>query len=118
MKKLLFYILAMLSVSSVHAANFHCEDDEKIWKADFSLEETIMTDLNIFKNDVLHRSFPKLEGSRIRIFKREFFEFDLGSPRYFDFDRRRGAKSFEAVFYLKRHPFAIDITVYCKQEEE
>lgn len=118
MKKLLFSILAMLMVSTVHAANFQCEDDEKIWKVDFNLEESTITNLNFYKNNVLHRSFLKVEGSRIRIFKREFFEFDLMAPRYFDFERRRGATSFEAVFFLKRHPFAFDTTVYCKQEQE
>lgn len=118
MKKLLFSIFAMLLLSSVQAANFHCEDEEKIWKIDFNLEESIITNLNFYKNDVLHRSFPRVEGNRVRIFKREYFEFDLMSPRYFDFDRRRGATSFEAVFFLKRHPFAFDTTVYCKQEQE
>jgi hypothetical protein len=117
MKKIL--IIALLGIISrpILASNITCISEDKIWKVQFELEKDILTYLRITKGEDIAYSSDRIEGARTRIFKTEFFDFDLGAPRYLQFERRIGATNFVAAFYLKKHPFAAEIDVLCTQED-
>ncbi len=115
MKKIL--IIALLGIISrpILASNITCISEDKIWNVQFELNQDVLSDLRITKGEVIAYSSDRIEGARTRIFKTEYFDFDLGAPRYLQFERRIGATSFIAAFYLKKHPFAAEIDVFCTQ---
>jgi hypothetical protein len=117
MKKLI--LLGMLALHSLplFADSVACKSEEDLWAVSFDLNDDILTDLKIMKMGNLVVSRDKIQGIKTRIFKTEFYEFDLGAPRYLDFEKRMNAKIFEAAFYLKKHPFAAEIGVLCKMSE-
>ena len=114
MKKLI--LLGMLALHSLPllADSVACKSEEDLWSVSFDLSGDVLTDLKIMKMDNLVVSRDKIQGVKTRIFKTEFYEFDLGAPRYLDFEKRMNAKIFEAAFYLKKHPFAAEINILCK----
>jgi len=117
MKKLLLTLLVLTSLPSF-ANSIACQSEDEIWFTSFKLDGDIITDLRILKNGTPIVSRDKIEGIKTRIFKTEFYEFDLGAPRYFDFEKRINSKVFEASFYLKKHPFGFEINVLCKKLDE
>ncbi len=114
MKKLILLSLLAFTSLPVFANSIACKSDDDIWFTSFKLDGDIITDLKILKNGNPMVSRDQIEGARTRIFKTEYYDFDLGAPRYLQFERRVGATSFVAAFYLKKHPFAAEIDVFCK----
>jgi hypothetical protein len=120
MKK--YILLGLVSILGLHslpllAHTVACKSEDDLWTVSFNLEGDVLTELKILKMGNLIVSRDKIQGIRTRIFKTEFYEFDLGAPRYLDFEKRMNAKIFEAAFYLKKHPFAAEIGVLCKMSE-
>lgn len=113
MKKILLLALLGIISSPILASDISCISEDKIWNVQFKLNQDVLTDLRINKGEVMAYSNDRIEGARTRIFKTEYFDFDLGAPRYLQFERRVGETSFLAAFYLKKHPFAAEIDVYC-----
>jgi len=117
MKKIILSALLCLFINHSQAANVSCSSEDGQWRVDFQLEKDLITHLNFLKNGTLIKSVDAVQGTSTRILKREFFEFDLGGIKYFDFDRKVGAASFEAVFLLKNNPIAFDTSVYCQEQQ-
>jgi hypothetical protein len=118
MKKLILMSLLALTSLPSFANSIACKSDDDIWFTSFNLHGDVISDLKILKNGTPMVSRDKIEGIRTRIFKTEFYEFDLGAPRYLEFEKRINAKVFEASFYLKKHPFAFEIIVLCKMQNK
>ncbi len=117
MKTFILFGLLTLQSLPLLAQSVACKSEDDLWTVSFDLSGDILTDLKIMKMGNLVVSRDKIEGIKTRIFKTEFYEFDLGAPRYLDFEKRVNAKIFEAAFYLKKHPFAAEIGVLCKMNE-
>ena len=101
-------------IGHAHAASMSCNSEDHRWAVDFNLEKDLITNIHFFKDGTLVKSLDRVQGISTRIFKREFFEFSLGCAKYFDFDRRVGASTFEANFLLSNNPFRFEILVYCR----
>jgi hypothetical protein len=114
MKKVMILALMGFISRPILASDISCISEDKIWNVQFELNQDVLTELRITKGEVIAYSSDRIEGARTRIFKTEYFDFDLGAPRYLQFERRIGATNFVAAFYLKKHPFAAEIDVFCK----
>jgi hypothetical protein len=117
MKNTILSFFFVVLVTPTFASTVTCQSEDGVWGVDFDLQEDVIKDLNFTKAGQLVASFDEVQGTRTRIFKRHFFEFELGGIKYLDFDKRIDAKTFEANFLLKNNPFAFDNTVTCKIED-
>lgn len=116
MSKLIFCLALFIFALSAQAAKYDCESYDKKWQVLFELEGETIHDLVFLKEGQIFKTYSEVKGIKNRIFKTEYWEFDLGAPKYFDFDRRVGAKTFEAAFFLKYNPFSPEIGVTCQEE--
>jgi hypothetical protein len=117
MKNTILTFFFIILVTPTFASTVTCQSEDGPWAVDFQLQEDVIKNLNFIKDGKLVASFDEVQGIRTRIFKRQFFEFELGGIKYLDFDKRVDAKTFEANFLLKNNPFAFDNTVTCKIED-
>jgi hypothetical protein len=117
LKNLILTFFLIILVTPAFGSTVTCQSEDGAWTVDFELQEDVIKNLNFTKAGNLVASFDEVQGIRTRIFKRHFFEFELGGIKYLDFDKRIDGKNFEANFLLKNNPFAFDNTVTCKIEE-
>lgn len=102
---------------SYAAERVTCEDAQKRWSVQFTLDGAKATGL-LFKNGEKEIAFyPELEAQTSRFLKYRLFEFKLGGIQYFDLYRVRDSKTFEAAFFFGSNPFRSDTQVSCLAEE-
>ncbi len=116
MSKLIFCLGLLIIALSARAEKYDCQSENQKWQVAFELEGQTIRNLVFMKENQIFKTYSEVQGIKNRIFKTEYWEFDLGAPKYFDFDRHVGAKSFEGAFFLKYNPFSPEINVTCQME--
>ena len=101
MKRTKNWVLLMVLIVPLlsHAAErVTCEDAQKRWSVQFTLDDAKAMELLFKKGENKIAFYPELEAQTSRFLKYRLFEFKLGGIQYFDLYRVRDSKTFEAAF--------------------
>ena len=116
MKKIIFILLFIFSFP--HFANaaetINCVDDSGAWKANFTLDGKIVSDIQFIYFDQMNASYPKVRAYVTHLNGKTYYYMNFDDNTYMDFERIDGSPHLKGAFLIYQNPTGEEVIINCE----